>query len=166
MIKGVGIDIIENGRIAKLLKFESRFLNKVLHETEIKTLSEYTLDKKRVQFIASRWALKESLVKATKNKYIVFNKVYLNKLNDEYCLKIEKHDTNLLNKHEYLDSNSDKKDFIEERAKDINSNIIVEKYNEINHIVDEINKGTRMFMCSVSHEENYSTAIVINTILI
>lgn len=70
MIKGVGIDIIENSRIAKLLKFETRFLNKVLHETEIKTLSEYILDKKRIQFIASRWALKESLVKATKNKYI------------------------------------------------------------------------------------------------
>lgn len=166
MIKGVGIDIIENSRIAKLLKFETRFLNKVLHETEIKTLSEYTLDKKRIQFIASRWALKESLVKATKNKYIVFNKVYLNKLNDEYCLKIEKHDKNLVNKHEYLDSNSDKKQSIDDRTKDKDSNIIVEKYKEINIIVDEINKGRRMFMCSVSHEENYSAAIVINTILI
>lgn len=161
MIKGVGIDIIENSRILNLLKHQSRFLNKVLHESEIKILSEYVLEKKKIQFIASRWALKESLVKATKNKYIVFSKVYLNKSNDDYSIFIEKHDFN--SKIQNNDNISfEGKNFSEDS---IRNNEIELKYKEINDLVDEISLGKRKFLCSVSHEEHYSTAIVINTLL-
>jgi holo-[acyl-carrier protein] synthase len=61
MIKGIGVDIIEVDRIAKLAGNSPRFLEKVFTPTEI----EYCSRKKfRYQHFAARFAAKEAFFKA------------------------------------------------------------------------------------------------------
>ena len=62
MILGVGIDIIEVGRIqSSLEKFGERFVNRVLHPNEIAYCNSH---KKPAQFVAARFAAKEAISKA------------------------------------------------------------------------------------------------------
>ncbi len=80
MIKGVGIDIVQIKRILNIItKFEDGFLRKVLHLKEIEEYKRISNEKKKTQYLASRWAVKEALVKATGNKSIVFSDVYIDK---------------------------------------------------------------------------------------
>src|ERR1043165_850882 len=62
MILGVGIDIIEVGRIqASYERFGERFLNRILHPNEI----AYCLSHKNpAPFLAARFAAKEAISKA------------------------------------------------------------------------------------------------------
>ena len=62
MIFGVGIDIIEIGRIKKSIeRFGDKFLNKIFTKTEL----EYCLSKKnKYQHFAARFAAKEAVSKA------------------------------------------------------------------------------------------------------
>ena len=63
MIRGIGVDIVDNRRILKLLeKWSDRFLDKVFTKEELKFLES---DVRRVELVASRWALKEAIIKAT-----------------------------------------------------------------------------------------------------
>jgi holo-[acyl-carrier protein] synthase len=62
MILGVGIDIIEVGRIqASLEKFGERFVNRVLHPNEIAYCNSH---KRPAPFVAVRFAAKEAISKA------------------------------------------------------------------------------------------------------
>lgn len=80
MIKGIGIDIVQIKRILSITtKFEEGFLRKVLHLKEIEEYKKITNEKKKTQYLASRWAVKEALVKATGDKSIVFSNVYIDK---------------------------------------------------------------------------------------
>jgi holo-[acyl-carrier protein] synthase len=80
MIKGVGIDIAHIPRFTKILeKYEVGFINKVLHKKEIDEYKDLNDIKRKSKYIASRWAYKEALVKASGFKNIIFNKVYLEK---------------------------------------------------------------------------------------
>lgn len=79
-IFGIGIDIIDNNRILKIFENpvkQSLFLNKVLHLNEISEFNSLLNEKKKVTFLASRWAYKESLIKATGNRNIIFSETYL-----------------------------------------------------------------------------------------
>src|SRR5437588_11590034 len=62
MILGIGIDIIEVGRIqASYERFGERFLNRILHPSEI----AYCLSHKApAPFLAARFAAKEAISKA------------------------------------------------------------------------------------------------------
>src|SRR2546427_7911085 len=62
MILGIGIDIIEVGRIqASFERFGERFVNRILHPAEI----EYCLTHKNpAPFLAARFAAKEAISKA------------------------------------------------------------------------------------------------------
>jgi len=58
----IGVDIIENKRVAKLYdRYKDSFVNKVLTEDE-KTIFNKKTDK--VKYLASRWAAKEAVGKA------------------------------------------------------------------------------------------------------
>lgn len=133
MIKGVGIDIVENKRLLNLInKNEQRFIQKMLHKDEQIEFSLLENESMKAKYLASRWALKEALVKATNNKYIAFHLVKLNKSIDEsYNLYVEHHPT----------------------EKD---NTETKEYEKINRIINE-----QKFLCSISHEENYSVGVVI-----
>ncbi|MFS0656915.1 holo-ACP synthase [Bacillus sp. 179-C3.3 HS] len=63
MIKGIGIDIVEIKRLAQVLSRQSRFPERILtlHEQdEYQTLN----DKRRLEFLAGRFAAKEAFSKA------------------------------------------------------------------------------------------------------
>lgn len=61
MIIGVGVDIIEIRRISEAVKRNSRFLDKIFTEVELKYLKERKL---RAEHIAGRFAAKEAVSKA------------------------------------------------------------------------------------------------------
>ncbi len=61
MILGIGIDIVQAKRIENLLnKHDEKFLNRVLTENEIALIPE----KRKTEFIAGRFAVKEAVIKA------------------------------------------------------------------------------------------------------
>lgn len=62
VIKGVGIDIIENARIKKVFsRFGSLFAKKILSANE---LQEFSQTQKKVNFLAKKFASKEALSKS------------------------------------------------------------------------------------------------------
>jgi holo-[acyl-carrier protein] synthase len=62
MILGIGIDIIEVGRIqASYEKFGERFINRILHPNEIKYCLSHRIPG---PFVAARFAAKEAISKA------------------------------------------------------------------------------------------------------
>lgn len=152
MIKGIGIDIVENNRIAKIIKKnELRFINKVLSKSEIFQYNKFPIFKAKEIFLSSRWAVKEALVKAISNKYIIFNLVTINKEpNGKPLICIDKHNLDL-NKSPYYYIQSEKEKLSKEKD-------LITNFNEINNIIDNKNL---ILQCSVSHEENYSIGLVI-----
>lgn len=66
MITGTGIDIVNIGRITKILaEHGERFINKVLSDDEKKSLPEA----RKEEYIAGRFAAKEALAKATDKQF-------------------------------------------------------------------------------------------------
>ena len=62
MIRGVGIDIIENVRIKRIFsRFGYSFAKKILSKNELK---EFTHVRKKIDFLAKRFASKEALSKS------------------------------------------------------------------------------------------------------
>ena len=62
MIQGIGIDVIEVGRIKKIIeKYEKRFINRVFTEEEILYCMEKAV---KYQCFAGRFAAKEAVIKA------------------------------------------------------------------------------------------------------
>ena len=86
-ILGVGTDIASVDRMLKIVKrggtFEERFIRRVLHEREIeeyREIGDNEEDKKRAAaYMASRWAFKEAMVKASGNTSLYYPGMYLKK---------------------------------------------------------------------------------------
>ena len=85
-VLGIGVDIIDNRRIAELLQksIQKRFLTRVLHQEEVlfyhqeqERLQSAQLteseDHRLATYVASRWASKEALVKCANYKDLVFS---------------------------------------------------------------------------------------------
>lgn len=72
-IAGIGIDICKVSRIASILEkpYGNRFISRVLHPCEISNNPDH-------QFVASRWAAKEALVKALGYRLLPFTHVRIN----------------------------------------------------------------------------------------
>src|SRR5699024_2759604 len=64
MIKGIGIDIIELSRIQKSVQNNPRFVHRILAEEEIKHYENLSTDRRKVEFLAGRFAAKEAFAKA------------------------------------------------------------------------------------------------------
>lgn len=64
MIKGIGIDIIELDRINQAAKRKERFINRILTENERKIYDSYEQAQRKLEFLAGRFAAKESFAKA------------------------------------------------------------------------------------------------------
>lgn len=68
----IGIDIVEIKRIGKLLtKYGDKFLKRVFSRREIEL---YYRHKRRVSFLAGRFAAKEAVIKAL-GRYIPWNRI-------------------------------------------------------------------------------------------
>lgn len=63
MIKGIGIDICELKRIEAILQKQPKFVNRILTDQEKLYLEELT-EKRKVEFLAGRFAAKEAFSKA------------------------------------------------------------------------------------------------------
>ena len=71
---GIGVDIAANIRFKQILEKSTRdrFLSKVLHIKEIEILNQKKVIDVQAQYLASRWATKEALVKATQLKDLIY----------------------------------------------------------------------------------------------
>ncbi len=63
MIKGIGIDITEIGRIKKILERQPRFPERILTENELQRF-EQLKGQRKVEYFAGRFAAKEAFSKA------------------------------------------------------------------------------------------------------
>ncbi|TCN18007.1 holo-ACP synthase [Mesobacillus foraminis] len=63
MIKGIGIDIVEIGRISELLQKQEKFPERILTEKE-KGFFETLSGRRRAEYLAGRFAAKEAFSKA------------------------------------------------------------------------------------------------------
>ena len=82
-IFGVGTDIQQVSRIDRFFtgnqyKMDA-FLNRVFHSSEIETFHSKSEGAPRLQFLASRWALREALVKASGETRLHYPNIYLYK---------------------------------------------------------------------------------------
>ena len=76
---GLGIDIVQNKRIMGLLARSNgdRFLKKALHPEELLKLESLQLEKNKIEFVSSRWAAKEAVVKASRRKDLDFAAIWI-----------------------------------------------------------------------------------------
>lgn len=63
MIIGIGIDIVEIGRIKQMLDKQSKFVQRILTDKEQEALQSLTGDRK-AEYLAGRFAAKEAYAKA------------------------------------------------------------------------------------------------------
>ena len=81
-IIGVGVDLCKVARIERLCAkgeyYQRRFLTGTFHEIE-QAEFEKKEDRMRWQYLASRWALKEAMVKATGRTDLEYKGIYLKK---------------------------------------------------------------------------------------
>ncbi|MHA6253014.1 holo-ACP synthase [Oceanobacillus sp. CAU 1775] len=64
MVKGIGIDIVELYRIEESLSKGERFINRILTQKEKERFFELNNQRRRIEFIAGRFAAKEACAKA------------------------------------------------------------------------------------------------------
>ena len=83
VIFGVGVDICKTARIERILTKSAysheRFLTGTFHVCEIAEYRAKQVDYVKVQYLASRWALKEALVKASGRTDLDYTGIYLEK---------------------------------------------------------------------------------------
>ncbi|MBM7599900.1 holo-[acyl-carrier protein] synthase [Virgibacillus halotolerans] len=65
MIKGIGIDIIELNRIKKSIEKNNRFANRILTQNETTVFNELPTERRKIEYLAGRFAAKEAFAKAT-----------------------------------------------------------------------------------------------------
>jgi holo-[acyl-carrier protein] synthase len=65
MIIGIGIDLIELSRIQDSMDRNKRFAKRILTENEIQACEQLPTYKRRIEYIAGRFAAKEAFSKAT-----------------------------------------------------------------------------------------------------
>ncbi len=64
MIKGIGIDMIELKRIERVLSRQPRFLKRILSGAEMELYEQLPSKKRKIEFLAGRFAAKEAYSKA------------------------------------------------------------------------------------------------------
>lgn len=64
MIKGIGIDIVELERIKRLMNKNNRFIKRILCEKELLEFEQITNERRKIEYVAGRFAAKEAFSKA------------------------------------------------------------------------------------------------------
>ena len=64
MIHGIGIDLIEIERIRKVLYKQPKLVDRVLTENEKLKFEKFTHEKRKIEFLAGRFVVKEAFSKA------------------------------------------------------------------------------------------------------
>lgn len=82
MINNIGIDIVTNKKIKRLMN-KLGFIEKVLSEEEIIIFNNIENEKRKVEYVAGRFTAKEAIIKSITNKYPSWNYKDISILNDE-----------------------------------------------------------------------------------
>ncbi len=61
----IGIDIVEHGKMKK--KINEDFINRILSEEEVDYYAQIKSDKRKLEYVSSRFAAKEAIFKAYKS---------------------------------------------------------------------------------------------------
>lgn len=80
MIKNFGIDIIENNRFLDKIEDE-KFINRILSPKEIINYKQIVNSNRKMEYLASRFSVKESLIKALGDELVDFNYPQVSVLN-------------------------------------------------------------------------------------
>jgi holo-[acyl-carrier protein] synthase len=77
MIKGIGIDVSKIPRFNRIVesKYFENFIRKALSRDEIIEVNGLKTTEMKSKYLATRWAAKEALVKATGDKGLIFSKI-------------------------------------------------------------------------------------------
>ena len=79
-VYGIGTDITRVSRFEELIrKRERRFIERALHSKEIEEYENIESEEKRILFVASRWAVKESVYKAMQMDQLQFPEIRIEK---------------------------------------------------------------------------------------
>lgn len=65
MIKGIGMDLVELDRIQNSMKKNNRFVDRILTHNEKNVFTQLQNDRRKTEFLAGRFAVKEAFAKAT-----------------------------------------------------------------------------------------------------
>lgn len=65
-MKGIGVDIVEFERIERVLKKE-KFVDKILSDAEKNVYYDLKNEKRKMEYLAGRFAIKEAIYKAASN---------------------------------------------------------------------------------------------------
>jgi holo-[acyl-carrier protein] synthase len=63
MINKIGVDIVSNARIKELVNNE-KMLRRLLSDDELQVFKQFTIEKRKVEYLAGRFTAKEALSKA------------------------------------------------------------------------------------------------------
>lgn len=64
MIKGIGMDLIELDRIQNSMEKNNRFVDRILTQSEKNVFTQLQNDRRKTEFLAGRYAVKEAFAKA------------------------------------------------------------------------------------------------------
>lgn len=62
-MRNIGVDIVQNSRFSSFINDEKKY-RRILSDLEIKKYLEITNDKRKIEYLASRFAAKEAVIKA------------------------------------------------------------------------------------------------------
>jgi len=77
----IGIDIIEHSRFEKMLNDERKY-KRILSKEELEIFLEVESEKRKVEYLASRFCAKEAIIKAINKKKLSFSYKDISILND------------------------------------------------------------------------------------
>lgn len=81
-MKNIGVDIVENDRFKEMI-YDEKKVNRILSEDEVKIYNKITSEKRKIEYLASRFCGKEAVIKAINKKRLSYGYKDISILNDE-----------------------------------------------------------------------------------
>ncbi|HOI46215.1 MAG TPA: holo-ACP synthase [Bacilli bacterium] len=82
MIQSIGVDIVDNNRIKEQIN-NNAFIKRILSAKEYEVFESFSLEKRKIEYLAGRFASKEAIFKAIKVAEKTINYKDISILNDE-----------------------------------------------------------------------------------
>lgn len=80
-MKNIGVDIVKNERFKEMINDEKK-VKRILSPKEVEVFSTFSAEKRKIEYLASRFAAKEAVIKALNKTNLKFNYVDISILND------------------------------------------------------------------------------------
>lgn len=80
-MKNIGVDIVKNSRFEEMINDEKKY-SRILSDREVQVFIDITAKKRKIEYLASRFAAKEAIIKAINKTNLSFNYRDISVLND------------------------------------------------------------------------------------